>query len=273
MSKQSIIKVNKNSATNIDFQVEIEGIEEKHSPTVRLVIENVVSGCDVTVAAKHKKDNEWTVTVPNLKNFTKKTYKTYLEVVVDGYHFVPAKGTVEITDDPVVKVVSEHVETDDIVEGINSGTTTASGPDTQVTNNLTGKPEFPIEAKLHNAQGENSDEATDEDALDDIGGVSDGEKECDGDDSVTIDDIAARVVGTQGPQLPIDDEEPAVFDAKDAAKRAIESVAPFLKTKSATKGKLFNEKTVKKLARGKDPAYIAEVEEKSRKVRDILGIK
>lgn len=261
MSEQSIIKVNKNSPTTIDFELKVEGTADSKKTSVRLVIEDVVSGCDVIVKAKKGDKDNWSVEIPNLKNFTEGKYDVVLEVVVDGYLFTPSKGQIELVDNPTVKVVSETVQPGELLEAqfVNSGTSHVAGPE-EPLDTKPQKPEFPIENRLKKTPGQNNDEAIDYDAL----------------NSAKTKEIASHVTGTQGPQLPFNDDN----SAREAVKKAIETVLPVTRTKAEGKGKLFDAKTKHRLTRS--PKYAAEaVEEekreeekqkRSRKVREVLGL-
>jgi len=243
MSKRSVMHIKKNSPTTIEFNLEVSGIENAKKTSAVLMVENVIKGCDVAIHAKHVKDTTWSVTVPNLKNFKGTTYAVRLEVVVDGYHFTPASGTIKLVEDPKLEMFSEEpVEGEMLNEGINSGAYSAPGPDTEVTNPDAGRPEFEptaddIDNRLDYPIGTNDDDNTDPDKLDsgndnqgkegrdaqaeaehkakidaivqDVlskAGISQKVKTHDVDkDETKIDDIASSVNSVQGPQLPFDD--------------------------------------------------------------------
>lgn len=262
MAEKSIIKVNKNKPTTVDFDLNIEGVDNQKKTTVRLIIEGVVGGCDIAIAATKGNDGQWSVRIPNLKNFEDKKYNVSLEVVVDGYHFVPASGELMLVDEPTVKIVSETVAEGELIE---EGAMDAPGPDVQVTNNLTGKPEFPIEAKTTFNQGHNEDEAIDMDKLRQQAGLEKKTK---------IKDIASKVDSHESTQLAKEMEEAAPTDGFDPAAEAakiIEGIIPGIRTKPKVKGNLMSRVTrAEKMA---DPAYVAEAEKNSSRVRQILGIK
>jgi hypothetical protein len=243
MSKRSVMHIKKNSPTTIEFNLEVSGIENAKKTSAVLMVENVIKGCDVAIHAKHVKDTTWSVTVPNLKNFKGTTYNVRLEVVVDGYHFTPASGTIKLVEDPKLEMFSdEHVEGEMLNEGINSGEYSVTGPETEVTNADAGRPEFePTADDIDNKQdypiGTNDDDNTDPDKLDsdndnqgkegrdaqedaehtakidaivnDVlskAGISQKVKKHDVDKGETkIDDIASSVNSVEGPQLPFDD--------------------------------------------------------------------
>lgn len=285
-SEKSIIKVHKNAPTTIDFDLKIEGTTDKNI-TARLVIEDVISGCGVVIKAQKTKDDKWSVKIPNLKNFTETTYNVALEVCVDGYLFTPSKGKLELVDNPTVEMVSDvPVEGDALLEGVNSGVSHIAGPEDQLDVSPQ-RPEFPVDndeegderakSDLVYPPGQNNDEDINLDDLDsdtdDVDGA-DIEFEIDvtigSDDEVgtDIEDIASRVSGVEGPQLPYDDT--ITFNVKEAADKILKSVLPSIKKPTAGK-RLLDETTKKRIM--KDPETMARLEEKSRKVRDILGIK
>ena len=265
MAEKSTIKVNKNKPTTVDFDLNIEGVDNQKKTTVRLIIEGVVGGCDIAIAATKGKDGQWSVKIPNLKNFEDKKYNVSLEVVVDGYHFVPASGELMLVDEPTVKIVSETIAEGDLIE---EGAVDAPGPDAQVTNNLTGKPEFPIEAKTTFNQGHNEDEGIDMDKLLKQAGI---EKK-----KTKISDIAAKVDSHESTQLAKEMEETVDaptdgFDPAAEAAKIIEGIIPVIRTKPTVKGSIMSRVT--KAERLADPAYVAEAEKNSIRVHQILGIK
>jgi hypothetical protein len=259
MAEKSIIKVNKNKPTVVDFDLAIEGIENQKKTTVRLIVEDVLNGCDIAIKATHSKGDTWSVKIPNLKNFTETSYKVSLDVIIDGYHFSPATGHMELVDEPVVKIVSEHTVENDILE---EGAMDAPGPGVQVTNNMTGTPEFPIEAKLKTVPGHSEQENIDMDKLLNRAGIQKKTK---------IKDIAKAVDSHESTQLSAEMDE---NDAASIAAKIIEDMIPMMKNlpKLTVKGSgIMSRKTkAEKLA---DPAYVAEAETNSKRVRDILGIK
>lgn len=290
-SEKSIIRVNKNTTTTIEFDLKIEGTTDKNI-TTRLVIENVISGCDVAIKATKTKDDKWSVKIPNLKNFSEASYNVALEVCVDGYLFTPSKGKLELVDNPVVEMVSNvAVKGSMLSEGVNSGVSHVVGPDDQL-NVSPQQPEFPAgndeegDERAHPETvypfGQNNDEDIN---MDDLYPDGDGDTDVefdfefdplDDEPGTDIEDIASRVDGVEGPQLPFDDEtEETVediikFDVKEAADKILRNVLPTVKKPVAGK-RLLDETTKKRIM--KDPETLARLEEKSRKVRDILGIK
>lgn len=262
MAKKSIINVNKNSATTIDFDLAIEGVETSTTKAT-LIIENVIDGCDIAIAAKQK-DGKWSVVVPNIKNFNEGEYNVRLDVVVDGYYFTPASGKMKLVDAPVVEVTSieapvieEAVEL--VVEGDEDGVKRATdaldkadaeeelpvtvGPNTSKEGaELAARVTYPPAGDGSETKKEFSDKAKKDEINAD-----------------KIREIASSVNGTQGPQLPFDKES-----VKEEARAALGAMMPILRSKKkvveSDKGTLLRPK-MKKID-----------EKKERAVREALGL-
>ena len=230
MAKKSIIQVNKNAPTIIDFELAVEGVENG-STKAMLVIENVISGCDVSIAAKHT-DGKWSVTIPNLKNFKESEYNVRLDVIVDGYYFTPSAGKMKLVDEPIVEVVTaEASETvvEESLEQAREDMPETIGPDTSEEGaELAGRVVSPL----------SGDAAA-------IKEPSVGNSKHDIDNARAIKDIASSVNGTQ---LPFDEDD-MKETAKASAHKALTEMMPILKNKpvvSSDKGTLLKPITPKR---------------------------
>jgi hypothetical protein len=271
MAEQSIIKVNKSSPTEIEFEVDITGLDKTTDKSaVRFVIENAGDGYDIVIIAKHIKDAEWKLVIPALSFLKKSSYESRLEVVLDGYYFVPAKATISMADEPTIKITSkatktliEDVETteevvtetveDIIEEGV--GGAGSPPPEDAGVSNLADIPEFSPESKLKYPKGSNADEHIDVERL----------------NQEAIEKIASSVTGMEGPQIAVPEKE-------SAAAKIVKSVIGNVK-KPTVAGKLFKRSSTGKaivegLEDDETKAEYAKAEEakivKSKKVSEIL---
>jgi len=239
---QPIIKLIKNQPSQINITVNVEGSARDVMPTVRMMIEGVDEGTNLSFNAVCEGENKWVVTIPALDILKEGQYQTSVEVVVDSQHFVAASG---------MAIVSSQEE---LAEAVNSGTMTAPGPDMQITNRFTGEPEEPIEAKLQYPVGQNNDEHLDDEDYQEY-------------NQDKTEDIASETAPGEGPQIP------QVPTPAEVAARIVSQVMGQLR-KPETKGSLFNrDANGKPVIRGlEDPKTREQQLEKSRKVRDILGL-
>lgn len=270
MSKQSVINVNRNAPTTINFNVGIDGVDDIKNTHVELYIESVVDKSALAIRATHTEGDEWSVTIPKLDVLSKDSYSVQLHVVVDGYFFTPAKGTMKMMDGPATTN-----------EGINSGTDagTPGGPGVQIgTNKL--DPEFPIEYKIddesnqsssvHPRLGDNSADHIDNTVLDNI--AQPGEPKAKAPKRGTlISDIASRINGVSGPQLTMDDDadDATRFDAREIVAQIIRNVAPPVKESTTSqRRRLLTPNDIQRII--KDPVVEAERQERSARIRKAI---
>lgn len=96
------IKINPAKACDIEFEVSVQGSEVSEPPIVRLVM----NGCDeylCTFECAKTEGSKWLAKIPPLTHFTKTTVPFHVEVIVDGYYFEPAEGTIQLITNPSVK--------------------------------------------------------------------------------------------------------------------------------------------------------------------------
>ena len=269
MSKQSAINVNRNAPTTINFNVGIDGVDDVKNTRVELYIESVMDQSALAIKATHTKGDEWSVTIPKMDVLSNDSYSVQLHVVVDGYFFTPAKGTMKMVDGPSTTN-----------EGINSGTDagTPGGPGVQIgTKKL--EPEFPIEYKIddeanqssniHPRLGDNSADHIDDSILDNI--AKPGEPKAKTPKRGTpISDIASRVNGASGPQLAMDDvDDTPEFNAREVAAQIIRNVVPHVKESVIPQRRqLLTPNDIQRII--KDPVVEAERQERSAKIRKAI---
>lgn len=91
---ENIISINHTKKNTIEFDLTSEGLETK-GMEVFLVIK--AKDMDIRFKCKDKKNDKWEVEVPVLNHLLEKTaYNCQIEVVSDGYHFIPMKGSLNV---------------------------------------------------------------------------------------------------------------------------------------------------------------------------------
>lgn len=93
MSENIVTLTNKKS-NELEFEMEVEGLSVKPSD-IRFIIET--SEMDYAFKCTQKKGKTCTVTIPPLPHLEKTMYPFRIETVIDGYHFTPMKGQVNVT--------------------------------------------------------------------------------------------------------------------------------------------------------------------------------
>lgn len=96
------ININIAKEAKLEFEVHIQGTDDDDM-SVRMILKDADVGCDLSFACNHVEDSTWTVTFPPLASILKQSsYPFVLEVVVDGYYFDPANGTINCMAAPTV---------------------------------------------------------------------------------------------------------------------------------------------------------------------------
>lgn len=104
----TVIKVNNTKETNLEFDIAIQGLMEDSNPNtdVRFVVKNVNNKYNVSVKCARNENNKWVANLPALQ-LESKSQPFQIEVIVDGYYFAPASGTLEVINEPKVKIKEE----------------------------------------------------------------------------------------------------------------------------------------------------------------------
>jgi len=89
----NILTITNTKKNDIEFDLEIEGLKESPSD-VRFVIET--SDMNLAFKCTQQKGKTCSVKIPPLAHLEKTLYPFHIEVVVDGYYFVPMKGQINI---------------------------------------------------------------------------------------------------------------------------------------------------------------------------------
>jgi len=93
MMSTNILTITNKKKNDLEFDLEIEGLEGGPSD-VRFVIET--SEMDLGFKCTQQKGKKCSVNIPPLPHLEKTMYPFRIEVVADGYYFVPMKGQVNV---------------------------------------------------------------------------------------------------------------------------------------------------------------------------------
>jgi hypothetical protein len=102
MTDQPVIKLHNSKETEFEFNVAIQGPSEEAKPVVRFVLENI-KGYNVAIDCEQAGDDSWAVKIPAL-NILEENHNFHVEVIVDGYFFVPTSGLIEVVNPPQVAI-------------------------------------------------------------------------------------------------------------------------------------------------------------------------
>lgn len=273
---ETTITINPARESELEFEVAMTGIDDYHLPTVRFVATSEAEECDYSFRCRkvEGQKHRWKAMIPALKNVNESTMNFRVEVIIDGYFFEPATGTLLLINVPeaqVVKGIYKEVKLkkpvkEALIEASGGGENTNSdGP-----NNSLLVPEENPEldpSNIHNINdAQKRDDTVDTNRLDttsisDLGKMTPGEST-----------VGQPVPDGKGNDDEGDAEDPSMrFDAKSVAEGIIKEKMGVL-IKPAIQGTLFKrDKAGKAIVRGMDSAQtIANREEKSARVRAIL---
>lgn len=91
---ENIVTLTNKKKNEIEFEMEVEGLTVEPSD-IRFIIET--ADMDYAFKCTKKKGKMCTVTIPPLPQLEKTIYPFRIETVIDGYHFTPMKGKVNVT--------------------------------------------------------------------------------------------------------------------------------------------------------------------------------
>lgn len=97
-----IFSINNRKTNYFSFDLEIEGIDAKDAKP-RFVIKYRPDYC-LMFDCTHDDGDRWNVEIPELPFLERTTYNFVIEVIVDGYYFEGAKGTLNVVGTPEVYV-------------------------------------------------------------------------------------------------------------------------------------------------------------------------
>lgn len=98
-----IISINNNKEQILEFTLSIEGLDTKDMNT-RLVIH--ANNMELGFQAINKEGNNWIVKLPPLPILERTAYPYHLDIIADGYHFEPMKGTINVVGSHEVYVTA-----------------------------------------------------------------------------------------------------------------------------------------------------------------------
>lgn len=84
-----------------DFTLDIQGLDSLDGLRVQLIIQCNDVGYSFN-CVREGSENKFTVKVPPLTHIERTAYPYRIEVVAEGYHFIPMTGTANFTKDPFV---------------------------------------------------------------------------------------------------------------------------------------------------------------------------
>jgi len=101
---ENILLINANKPSTLDFEVDIQGIDNTKKITVRFCM--YVGKIMYCFKAKPEKKNssKYIVEIPKLPNIPKTTHNFTVEVIADGYYFEALKGEANVSGDPLAHV-------------------------------------------------------------------------------------------------------------------------------------------------------------------------
>lgn len=102
MDNLPVIRLHSAKETEFEFDVAIQRPSDDSDPAVRLVIENN-KGYNIAIDCESHGNNKWAVTIPAL-SMLDESRSFHVEVIVDGYFFVPTNGLVEVVSPPKVAI-------------------------------------------------------------------------------------------------------------------------------------------------------------------------
>lgn len=275
------IKINPSKPAELEFDVVVQGTDDKDPPTVRFVIECDTYDRSFKCTRSENGKHTWCAKLPILKELSNESYPFHVEVVIDGYFFAPASGKLHLVQDPTVKfqestsrpsvttsftvkqaddkpAKKEVVKEEKVEEASGGGEITGQYAPTNALLN----PEFEPRRPRQDTRGSGKAPGT--------------ERDDEHIDKTQLFDLGAPTPGPGTDSVPIGTDTPVIirseFNPKDIADQIVKSTVGSLK-KPETKGSLFNRgKDGKTVISGIDtPDQIRVRKEKSDRVREILG--
>ncbi len=138
----------------LEFAISITGIEKKDM-MVKFVIE--ANNMEIGFNAKSVDDKDkWTVEIPALTMLKATLYPFHIEVVVDGYHFLPMQGSVNVVGTHEIyltkpeNITLEPAKTKPVAKDIVQNVTTKKKDDSKLAKQKqpnTDKPTAPVKVK------------------------------------------------------------------------------------------------------------------------------
>lgn len=260
MAEENTIKLNPEKPTTLEFEVKISGLDDT-KPIVRFVIHDVFENASWTFNCTPLKDSMYSATFPAFPDITHKSRQFSVEVIVNEFFFIPAKGEVvfigvndvsfklSTVSRPTVStsfIVKQDQEPTKVKEALNDVVDIPGNPGP--TNQLRLE-KNPTEEDYHKNRKDET-----------------------GKDSVSIDQIASHVIpgDTNVDNMTPPEEEP--FDPRKVASNLIKSKLGTLRSPNV-KGTLFTRTPSGKTRINglEDAKTQQELDTKASKVKEILN--
>jgi hypothetical protein len=151
------ININITKKAKIEFAVHIQGVGDDGDMVVRMVLKDTDLGGDLSFTCEPlDEESQWCVEFPPLAEVLKRnSYPFVLEVLVDGYYFAPAEGSITCISAPSVDLtakkkkkpsvkasfVVKQEDTEPVTEQVSQGAGTATDSTSPTTALLS--PELP----------------------------------------------------------------------------------------------------------------------------------
>ena len=105
-SKDTTITINPAQDSELVFDVSMTGIDDIHVPNVRFVAISKANKCDYSFPCKRVEGGKhaWQAMIPVLAHIKETSMAFRVEVIIDGYFFQPARGTLVLIQAPVVNM-------------------------------------------------------------------------------------------------------------------------------------------------------------------------
>ena len=255
-----VIKINLSKPTELDFDVSVKTNCADDKPCVRLAVELEEGKRWLSlVCVKDEETKKWSVTIPPLNPLgDRPEYPFIVEVILEDYYFVPAKGMLQPVEAPSVDISSQKKpvvtatfdnkddEEEKRVDERAPGTGDITGY-VAPTNKLL-KPEFPPK-QTHVEEPDEEDKD-----IADVVGAS----------SVTPGDIGMTADNRKQP------DGKGAFDAREIAQRIVKDKVK-AKKPTGKGGFLFNRVGNKTVVEGLESKEVKKVlDDRAQKVKDIL---
>jgi hypothetical protein len=90
---ENLIILNESKKNDIEFEIEAEGVDTREMK-VKFILE--CKEYDMSFECSPLKDKKWTVSIPPIPHIEKTAYKFHIDVIAEGYYFIPLKGVANI---------------------------------------------------------------------------------------------------------------------------------------------------------------------------------
>lgn len=94
-----LVSINNLKENILEFELTVEGLSSKEFDT-KFVIHS--SGMEMAFPCKKDDSGKWSVTLPPLPMLERTAYPFHLQVIAEGFHFRPLKGSVNVVGSPEV---------------------------------------------------------------------------------------------------------------------------------------------------------------------------